>query len=137
MADSKPKDQVIHLVNNLPIIKDTESMPSDPDSDISDTKSLAPEHSETSKSKLPKIPLLMGLLYKEIKEYRLIISANNKVKITVDKIQEYLIIPLYLATKDSNSLIDPGILHFIYYLNPIGSKIDSESINMIFTKEIS
>ncbi|CBF82235.1 predicted protein [Aspergillus nidulans FGSC A4] len=137
MTDSEPQDRIIRLVNDLPIIKDTEPTPSDADSDVSDTKSPASERSQTSDSELPDIPLLMGLTYKEIKAYGLIISANNKAKITVDEIQEYLIMPSYPATKDSGSLEDPGILYFIYCSNPIGPNIDSESINAIFTKEIS
>lgn len=125
---------MLHILN---FIQDTEPTPSDADSDVSDTESPASERSQTSDSELPDIPLLMGLTYKEIKAYGLIISANNKAKITVDEIQEHLIMPSYPATKDSGSLEDPGILHFIHCSNPIGPNIDSESINAIFTKEMS
>jgi hypothetical protein len=79
----------------------------------------------------------MGLSASEIKDYGLIISTNNKYKIAINEVEEHILMPPYPATKDSESLEDPGILHFIHCSNPISKDTDLEKINKIFTREMS
>jgi hypothetical protein len=80
----------------------------------------------------------MGLTPSHIQQQGLVISANNHGQIMIDKIQEHVLMPDYPATKDSQSLLDPGILHFIHCLKSlIPEGTEANKISLIFTREMS
>jgi hypothetical protein len=80
----------------------------------------------------------MGLTPSHIQQQGLVISANNHGRIIIDKIQEHVLMPDYPATKDSQSLSDPGILHFIHCpKSPIPEGTEANKMSSIFTREMS
>lgn len=80
----------------------------------------------------------MGLSSKHIHNQGLIISSNNYGRLIINEIREYALMPDYPATKDSQSLKDPGILHFIHCpMNPIPEGTPANKMSSIFTKEMS
>ncbi|KAL2816574.1 hypothetical protein BDW59DRAFT_153131 [Aspergillus cavernicola] len=147
MADTEFEDPIICFLNYLSLQPNntTEQATGEADlsveaeiSDVSDIKSNKDKPDATTKPPLPEILLLIGLLSKYIYNQDLIISSNNYGRLIINEIREHALMPDYPATKDSQSLKNPDILYFIYYLiNLIPEEIPANKISSIFTKKIS
>ncbi|KAL4959544.1 uncharacterized protein BDV14DRAFT_160917 [Aspergillus stella-maris] len=122
--------------------QNTITSPSDDDSDVSDYD-ITPDETSLVTPRVPDIPLLMGLSAAEVQQFGLVVSTNNRSKISIKEIQEHSMMPDYPHTVDSESPTEPGILHFIHCSNPIPESLDptdpkySEQICNIFSKEMS
>lgn len=69
-----------------------------------------------------------------IEKYGAVISSNGRSKVTVDEVQEHMVIPDYPHTKDSAT----GILHIINIENPMPSgELNSNEVNNVFTQLMS